>query len=93
MCNVGDPDDDNDGMPDTFEIANPPLDPNIDDAGDDEDSDGLINLQESQLGTNPNNPDTDNDGVNDGDEIDAGTDPLVNVPAVIQIINSILLDD
>ena len=27
-------------------------------------------------GTDPNNPDTDGDGYNDGDEINAGSDPL-----------------
>ena len=77
----------------SFEIANPPLDPNVNDAGDDEDNDGLTNFEEFQIGTDPNNSDTDNDGVNDGDEITAGTNPLFNVAtAVIPIINTILFD-
>ncbi len=35
----------------------------------DSDHDGLPDVQERVLGTDPNNPDTDNDGVTDGDEI------------------------
>ena len=69
-------DTDGDGMPDDYEIANGfnPLDPS--DAGQDADSDGLTNLQEFQLGTNPHNPDTDGDGVPDGEEVKLGTNPL-----------------
>ena len=69
-------DTDGDGMPDDYEIANGfnPLDPS--DAGQDADHDGLTNLQEYQLGTNPHNPDTDGDGVPDGQEVKMGTNPL-----------------
>ncbi len=35
----------------------------------DPDRDGLTNLQEQQLATDPNNPDSDQDGLSDGDEI------------------------
>jgi parallel beta-helix repeat protein len=51
---VTDQDDDNDGMPDTWETENGlnPLDPA--DADLDLDGDGLTNLQEYQYGTNPN---------------------------------------
>lgn len=35
----------------------------------DTDGDGLTDLQESFLGTNPNNPDTDGDELTDGDEV------------------------
>ena len=41
----------------------------------DPDGDGLTNQQESDLGTNPNDPDTDADGVNDGVEDTQGTNP------------------
>ena len=41
----------------------------------DGDSDGLTSLQEYLIGLNPNNPDTDGDGVDDGAEVQAGTDP------------------
>ena len=44
----------------------------------DSDNDGLIDEDESVLGTNPNNPDTDGDGISDGDEVANGTDPLVS---------------
>jgi outer membrane protein OmpA-like peptidoglycan-associated protein len=43
----------------------------------DPDRDGLTNDEEKQLGTDPNNPDTDGDGLNDGDEVHLyHTDPL-----------------
>src|SRR5262249_53016330 len=35
----------------------------------DSDSDGLTDLQEVWVGTDPNNPDTDGDGLTDGDEL------------------------
>ncbi len=35
----------------------------------DSDNDGLTDLQETFIGTNPNNPDTDGDGTTDGDEV------------------------
>ncbi len=45
--------------------------------GDDPDNDGLTNLQEYLLGTDPTNPDTDGDGIPDGQEVALGRDPLV----------------
>ena len=43
----------------------------------DTDQDGLFDLIETQLGTDPNNPDTDGDGLKDGDEVNKyGTNPL-----------------
>jgi hypothetical protein len=44
----------------------------------DTDSDGLTDLQEVWIGTNPNNADTDGDGVNDGVEFYQGGNPLVS---------------
>ncbi|MGD1073641.1 MAG: Ig-like domain-containing protein [Bryobacteraceae bacterium] len=45
---------------------------------EDPDHDGLTNLQEFQLGTNPINPDTDGDGLTDGDEVNKyHTNPLL----------------
>lgn len=43
----------------------------------DSDGDGLTDIQEANLGTDPANPDTDDDGISDGDEINVGgSDPL-----------------
>lgn len=65
-----DPDDDNDGMPDEYEITYGlnPFDGA--DAGDDADNDGLTNSQEYDAGTNPRNSDSDGDGRRDGDDVD-----------------------
>ncbi|HKS37006.1 MAG TPA: Ig-like domain-containing protein, partial [Verrucomicrobiae bacterium] len=70
-----DRDTDGDGMPDAFEVTHN-LDPRTNDAALDPDNDGLTNLQESQLGTDPRNPDTDGDGLSDGFEVANGTNPL-----------------
>lgn len=53
VANFVDPDDDGDGMPDTFEVQYGlnPLNPA--DAGQDSDGDGITNLAEYQAGTNP----------------------------------------
>jgi hypothetical protein len=44
-------------------------------AENDRDGDGLSDIEESLLGTDPNNPDSDGDGISDGDEVRNGTDP------------------
>jgi len=42
----------------------------------DDDEDGLSNQSEAELGTDPDNPDTDGDGLNDGQEVNQhGTNP------------------
>ena len=67
-------DTDNDGLPDWWEqdfFGN--LNQN---ATGDLDSDGLTNLEEYILGTNPNDSDSDNDGASDGVEVDNGNNPL-----------------
>ncbi|HEY6101217.1 MAG TPA: cytochrome c3 family protein, partial [Anaeromyxobacter sp.] len=69
-------DSDCDGMPDWWEIAHG-LDPfNPADAFLDPDGDGLTNLDEYRLGTDPHKWDTDGDGISDGAEVRAGTNPL-----------------
>ncbi|MEQ1502518.1 MAG: MopE-related protein [Myxococcota bacterium] len=42
----------------------------------DTDDDGLVDLAEVALGTDPHDPDTDDDALLDGDEVALGTDPL-----------------
>ncbi len=74
-------DTDNDSLPTWYErqfssFLNP-NDPS--DAAKDHDNDGLTNLKEFQLGTNPDNPDSDGDGVADGAEVNraaGATNPL-----------------
>jgi hypothetical protein len=58
---------DADGIPDDWEIRYG-LNPWLNDANLDSDGDGLTNLQEYELGTDPFNPDTDGDGIPDGQE-------------------------
>ncbi|HUH46710.1 MAG TPA: DUF4270 family protein [Arenibacter sp.] len=54
---------DQDGVPDVFDVD--PDDPNSDSDGD-----GLTDIQEKNLGTDPLNPDTDGDGIKDGADSD-----------------------
>lgn len=42
----------------------------------DSDGDGLSDIRESQLNTDPTNPDSDSDGLQDGHEVTLGSDPL-----------------
>lgn len=66
---VGLADADGDGMPEWFEATFGLSDADPSDADLDLDEDGLTNIEEYQLGTNPLAPDTDNDGLSDGEEI------------------------
>ena len=53
LGNNSDEDDDNDGMPDAWEITYG-LNPLLDDAADDPDGDGISNINEYNLGSQPN---------------------------------------
>ncbi|WP_196139345.1 PD40 domain-containing protein [Aliikangiella sp. G2MR2-5] len=68
-------DQDNDGMPDEWELVNGlnPMDPS--DASTDLDWDTLSNLTEYGLGTDPNNFDSDSDELDDGMEVSLNIDP------------------
>lgn len=55
----------------------------------DADNDGLPDLAEFIIGTDPFDPDTDGDGVTDGDEVRQGRDPLSGRPARTGIIASV----
>jgi gliding motility-associated-like protein len=70
-------DTDGDGVSNELDPENTnPCVPNLNAGPCDQDNDGLINSQETTLGTNPTNPDTDGDGINDGIENANGSDPL-----------------
>jgi parallel beta-helix repeat protein len=85
-----DPDMDDDGIPDGWEVAHA-LNPRADDADLDSDGDGLTNLGEYIQATDPWDGDSDGDGLSDGDEIHVyGTDPLVfNNVRYVDINNSL----
>ena len=74
-----DPDSDDDGMPDGWEVDNN-LNPLVDDGGldpdGDQDQDGLSLRAEMSWGTDPQNSDSDGDGLGDGEEIEQELDPL-----------------
>jgi hypothetical protein len=71
-----DPDSDDDGLLDGFEVAHG-FDPlAAGEQGQDPDADGLTNLQEQGYATNPTLADTDADSWLDGVEVAAGSDPL-----------------
>lgn len=76
-------DTDGDGIPDAYELAHTsPASGTSLVPGEDPDNDGLTNLQEFQLGTAANDPDTDNDLLTDGAEISGAaprpaTNPLL----------------
>jgi hypothetical protein len=80
IANTNQADNDNDGSGDACD-------------GDD-DNDRLSDEDEQNVhGTNPLVADTDGDGVDDGDEIDAGSNPLFNPVVPVLIINQMLLED
>ena len=78
-------DTDGDGIPDNAdncpEVSNPDqINTDGDEVGNlcdaDDDNDGLTDVQEVELGTNPLNRDTDGDGWSDKEEVEEGADPL-----------------
>lgn len=72
---VGSEDSDTDGLADFWEKEYFPDDLTQLASGNDFDSDGLMDEEEQDLGTNPNNADSDGDGLTDGQEVALGTDP------------------
>ena len=85
-------DTDNDGLPDDWETAHglDPMDPT--DALADNDSDGLVNLQEFGLGTEPFKADSDGDGISDGEEVEEGEDGWVTSPILADTDSDLLSD-
>jgi len=76
ILNMNDTDDDNDGLPDSYENQHTFLNAlNNSDAALDQDGDGLSNLKEYQAGSNPTKKDTDQDGLSDKYESDNNLDP------------------
>ncbi|HEX9669970.1 MAG TPA: hypothetical protein VGC93_10850 [Thermoanaerobaculia bacterium] len=73
--NVLDPDQDNDGLPDGVEVRICGT-PTCAAPFTDSDGDGLTNLDEVGLGTDPTRRDSDGDGIDDAAEALGATDPL-----------------
>lgn len=73
------------GIGERFELPPFTLGP---DFSPDTDGDGLRDLAEVVVGTNPNDPDTDDDGVPDGAEIQQGLNPSDGSPAFTGILAS-----
>ncbi|MBL9174672.1 MAG: DUF1800 family protein [Verrucomicrobiales bacterium] len=69
-------DTDDDGIPDSWEIANGYNKDSPADALEDRDGDGLDTRGEWVRGTNPSRPDTDGDGISDGVEVSERSNPL-----------------
>jgi len=67
-------DKDGDGMRDSWEENNG-LNPTVDDSMNDEDGDGLTNIEEYKHSTSLRDDDTDGDGWTDGEEVSLGSDP------------------
>jgi alpha-galactosidase len=67
-------DSDGDGLPDSYELLYTGTPQGMDPQGDD-DADGLTNIDEFNLGSDPTDADSDGDGLADGSESDAGLDP------------------
>jgi len=59
--------------------------------GDDADCDTLTNLVEHGWGSNPKSSDSDNDNIGDAEEVAMGRHPAVNEPAMIAIVNGLLI--
>ncbi|MBL9113692.1 MAG: DUF1800 family protein [Verrucomicrobiaceae bacterium] len=71
-------DSDNDGMPDVWEATHGLNASSNTDASLDPDADLLSNVREYELGTDPQDADSDNDGVKDGYEVSNRSDPLLS---------------
>ena len=84
-------DSDGDGMDDVWESLHglDPADPS--DALSDPDGDGVYNIGEYRVGSNPQNPNSDGDGAGDMWELVNGLDPAVSnaVPAGIPVLLSL----
>jgi hypothetical protein len=80
MGDVCDPDDDNDGLPDTWEDTYDCTDSLVADADDDDDLDGLTHAQEYAVGADPCDGDSDDDGLSDGSLDPDGGGPIVAGP-------------
>ena len=74
---VNDEDTDDDLMKDGYEAENS-LNPLVNDAGEDPDSDNLTNLEELKYGTDPQSWSSDQDLIPDDYEIENSLDPLID---------------
>ena len=86
LGNACDDDDDSDGMPDDYELANGLNPLNSFDQQSDLDGDGFTNLQEFEFGTDPNAFDLDEDGNGVPDAVDARR-MKATLPSIYLLLN------
>ena len=84
-------DGDEDGLDDVWEFIHGLDFQDASDAGRDDDGDGIINLGEYRIDSDPNSGDTDGDGVSEGMELAFGSDPLDPTSSIVFISEQRLL--
>ncbi len=86
-------DNDADGMLDRWEDRFAGVDSTIADSDQDPDGDGLTNKDEFELGTHPDDPDTDRGGETDGSEVQNGRNPLLTADDLMPPLTDVWVEN